>query len=60
MVEDDAALHRYEQISVFFGEKFVITFRSAKAIPSDPVRRRIASEGPNRLRARQADYLPMR
>jgi magnesium transporter len=54
---DDAALHRYEQISVFFGEKFVITFQEREGDPFDPVRRRIASEGPNRLRSRQADYL---
>lgn len=54
---DDAALHRYEQISVFFGEKFVITFQERQGDPFDPVRRRIAAEGPNRLRARQADYL---
>lgn len=54
---DDAVLQRYEQISVFFGEKFVITFQEREGDPFDPVRRRLAAEGPNRLRSRHADYL---
>ncbi|OJU51680.1 MAG: magnesium and cobalt transport protein CorA [Mesorhizobium sp. 61-13] len=54
---DDAASHRYEQISVFFGEKFVITFQERAGDPFDPVRKRIAAPLPNRLRQRSADYL---
>jgi len=54
---DDAATQRYEQISVFFGEKFVITFQERKGDPFDPVRKRIAVSGPGRLRTRGADYL---
>ncbi|KQZ32142.1 divalent cation transporter [Mesorhizobium sp. Root552] len=54
---DDAASHRYEQISVFFGEKFVITFQERAGDPFDPVRKRIAASLPNRLRQRSADYL---
>jgi magnesium transporter len=54
---DDAALHRYEQVSIFFGEKFVVTFQERQGDPFDPVRRRIESSEPNRLRSRQADYL---
>jgi len=54
---DDARQHRYEQISIFFGEKFVVTFQERKGDPFDPVRRRIESSTPNRLRARKADYL---
>jgi magnesium transporter len=54
---DDAASHRYEQVAVFFGEKFVVTFQERQGDPFDPVRRRIESSQPNRLRAREADYL---
>lgn len=54
---DDATQHRYEQISLFFGENFVVTFQERKGDPFDPVRRRIEASNPNRLRARKADYL---
>lgn len=54
---DDAARHRYEQIAVFFGKKFVITFQEREGDPFDPVRKRIESSMPNRLRQRGADYL---
>lgn len=54
---DDTATQRYEQISVFFGEKFVITFQERAGDPFDPVRKRIESSVSNRLRARGADYL---
>ena len=54
---DDAARHRYEQIAVFFGRKFVITFQEREGDPFDPVRKRIESSTPNRLRQRGADYL---
>ncbi|WP_315919174.1 magnesium/cobalt transporter CorA [Mesorhizobium sp. SP-1A] len=54
---DDATQHRYEQICVFFGEKFVVTFQERQGDPFDPVRRRIESSEPNRLRSRGADYL---
>lgn len=54
---DDARQHRYEQISLFFGENFVVTFQERKGDPFDPVRRRIEASSANRLRARKADYL---
>lgn len=54
---DDTATHRYEQVSVFFGENFVVTFQERAGDPFDPVRRRIASSVPNRLRTRGGDYL---
>ena len=54
---DDVATHRYEQVSVFFGAKFVVTFQEREGDPFDPVRKRIRSPMPNRLRSRGADYL---
>jgi magnesium transporter len=54
---DDPDHNRYEQISLFFGEHFVVTFQERKGDPFDAVRRRIESSNPNRLRARKADYL---
>ncbi|TIU99832.1 MAG: magnesium/cobalt transporter CorA [Mesorhizobium sp.] len=54
---DDVTAHRYEQIAVFFGRNFVITFQEREGDPFDPVRKRIESSMPNRLRARDADYL---
>ncbi|GHD15476.1 magnesium/cobalt transporter CorA [Tianweitania populi] len=54
---DDDQTHRYEQIGVFFGEGFVITFGERPGDPFDPVRKRIEANGGNRLRARKADYL---
>lgn len=54
---DHAATHRYEQISVYFGEGFVVTFQEREGDPFDPVRKRILAPQPNRLRSRRADYL---
>ena len=54
---DDAATHRYEQISVHIGEDFVVTFQEREGDPFNPVRRRIEASVPNRLRSRKADYL---
>ena len=54
---DDGALNRYEQIAVFFGENFVVTFQERPGDPFNPVRKRIEASNPNRLRARKADYL---
>ncbi|MER9835757.1 magnesium/cobalt transporter CorA [Mesorhizobium sp. M0145] len=54
---DDVTAHRYEQIAVFFGRNFVVTFQEREGDPFDPVRKRIASSVPNRLRSRGADYL---
>lgn len=54
---DDAATHRHEQISLFFGRDFVVTFQERSGDPFGPVRKRIASSVPNRLRERKADYL---
>lgn len=54
---DDVATHRYEQVAVFFGAKFVVTFQERAGDPFDPVRKRIDSPMPNRLRSRGADYL---
>jgi magnesium transporter len=54
---DDAATNRYEQISIFFGERFVVTFQEREGDPFDPVRKRIESSKSRRLRTRPADYL---
>ncbi|MBZ9678060.1 magnesium/cobalt transporter CorA [Mesorhizobium sp. ES1-1] len=54
---DDITSHRYEQIGVFFGKNFVVTFQEREGDPFDPVRKRIESSAPNRLRARGSDYL---
>ena len=54
---DDAATNRYEQISIFFGAGFVVTFQEREGDPFEPVRRRIESSKPSRLRTHQADYL---
>ena len=54
---DDAATGRYEQISVYFGEDFVVTFQEREGDPFNPVRKRIEASQPNRLRTRKADYL---
>ncbi|MER9231969.1 magnesium/cobalt transporter CorA [Mesorhizobium sp. M0622] len=54
---DDVTAHRYEQITVFFGKNFVVTFQEREGDPFDPVRKRIGSSVPNRLRSRGADYL---
>jgi magnesium transporter len=54
---DDPAAHRFEQVSLFFGEDFVVTFQEREGDPFDPVRRRIESSATNRLRTRKADYL---
>ncbi|MBN9241310.1 MAG: magnesium/cobalt transporter CorA [Mesorhizobium sp.] len=54
---DDAVTLRYEQVAVFFGEKFVVTFQERAGDPFDPVRKRIESSISNRLRTRGADYL---
>ncbi|MBP0440538.1 magnesium/cobalt transporter CorA [Tianweitania sediminis] len=54
---DDQPSNRFEQISVFFGESFVVTFQERSGDPFDPVRKRLETEGPNRLRTRKGDYL---
>ncbi|MGE0503711.1 MAG: magnesium/cobalt transporter CorA [Rhizobiaceae bacterium] len=54
---DDHATHRYEQISVFFGEGFVVTFQEREGDPFGPVRKRIESSVSSRIRTRDADYL---
>ena len=54
---DDVSTHRYEQVSVFFGKSFVVTFQERAGDPFDPVRRHINGPMPNRLRSRGADYL---
>jgi magnesium transporter len=54
---DDALAGRYEQISLFFGENFVVTFQEREGDPFGPVRKRIQAALPNRLRTRKADYL---
>ncbi|MCX8570210.1 MULTISPECIES: magnesium/cobalt transporter CorA [Hyphomicrobiales] len=54
---DDAKTGRYEQISFFFGDKFVVTFQERQGDPFEPVRRRIRTSNPSRLRHRKADYL---
>jgi len=54
---DDTVQHRYEQIAVFFGESFVVTFQERRGDPFNPVRKRIEFSNPSRLRSRKADYL---
>ncbi|ODT02185.1 MAG: magnesium and cobalt transport protein CorA [Mesorhizobium sp. SCN 65-20] len=54
---DDVKTGRYEQISFFFGENFVVTFQERKGDPFEPVRQRIRTSNPSRLRTRKADYL---
>jgi len=54
---DDAATGRFEQISVYFGDDFVVTFQERSGDPFAPVRKRINNSVPNRLRSRPADYL---
>ncbi len=55
MPEHGARL-RLEQISVFFGKNFVVTFQEDPGDPLDPVRERIRS-GRGRVRVSGADYL---
>jgi magnesium transporter len=54
---DDPAAHRYEQIAVFFGDDFVITFQERDGDPFGPVRKRIEAPTSHRIRHRKADYL---
>ncbi|HTV70028.1 MAG TPA: magnesium/cobalt transporter CorA [Rhizobiaceae bacterium] len=54
---DDPKSNRYEQISTFFCDDFVITFQERKGDPFNAVRKRIDSSNPNRIRERKADYL---
>jgi hypothetical protein len=54
---DDAKTARYEQISFFFGDNFVVTFQEREGDPFEPLRRRIRESNPSRLRHRKADYL---
>jgi magnesium transporter len=54
---DDPTHNRYEQISVFFGESFVVTFQERAGDPFNAVRKRIEFSNPSRLRSRKADYL---
>jgi magnesium transporter len=53
---DDAATHRTEQVSIFFGEGFVITFQERAGDSFDPVRKRLHG-APGRLHSRGADFL---
>ena len=54
---NDVSSNRYEQVALFFAEKFVVTFQEREGDPFEPVRRRIESSQSNRLRTRKADYL---
>lgn len=54
---DDPAINRFEQISLFVGDGFVVTFQEREGDPFDPVRKRIEASVPNRLRSKGADYL---
>lgn len=54
---DEASSARYEQMSVYFGANFVVTFQERPGDPFQPVRKRIEAAQPNRLRSRKADYL---
>lgn len=48
---------RLEQLSLFFGKGYVVTFQETEGDCFDPVRRRIASGGSGRIRTRGSDYL---
>jgi magnesium transporter len=52
---DEAKSYRKEQVSIFFGEHFVVTFGERAGDPFDPVRRRIKGDSP--ICERRADYL---
>ncbi|WP_245415873.1 magnesium/cobalt transporter CorA [Mesorhizobium denitrificans] len=54
---DDHITNRPEQISVFFGSDFVVTFQEREGDPFDPVRKRLEAATASRLRAKKADYL---
>jgi magnesium transporter len=54
---DDAAARRYEQMSLFFGEDYVVTFQEREGDPFDPVRKRLEAAVPGGLRSREADFL---
>ena len=54
---DDPKTNRYEQITVFFGEDFVVTFQEREGDPFNPVRKRIQAPISHRIRVRKADYL---
>lgn len=54
---DDTASHRYEQISLFFGENYVVSFQEREGDPFDPVRKRLEAALPGGLRSRKADFL---
>lgn len=56
MIDDEAA-GRYEQVTIFFGQSFVVTFQERQGDPFEPVRKRIELSQPSRLRTRAADYL---
>ncbi|MBX3567155.1 MAG: magnesium/cobalt transporter CorA [Rhizobiaceae bacterium] len=54
---DEPATQRYEQISLYFGADFVITFQEREGDPFGPVHKRIAAPVSHRIRHRQGDYL---
>lgn len=45
-----------EQVSLFLGENYVVSFHAGENDPFEPVRKRLR-ESKNRIRTRQADYL---
>lgn len=49
--------HHFEQVSVFFSANYVITFQEREGDSFDPVRRRLARDGENRIRSGKGDYL---
>ncbi len=53
---DDRKVRRYEQISLYFGDDFVITFEERNGDPFGPVRKRIEAATSHRIRNRKADY----
>lgn len=54
---DHAETNRYEQVSLYFGTDFVVSFQERTGDPFGPVRKRIGSSSPSRLRESKADYL---
>lgn len=45
-----------EQISLFMGEGYIVSFHAGMTDPFEPIRKRLRSQK-NRIRSRQADYL---
>lgn len=54
---DDPASNRYEQMAIFFGADFVITFQERPGDPFGQLRKRLNGGTDTRLHKRKGDYL---